>query len=234
MKKLFICLTLLLASLGIVKAQESPVGAWTATSGDITSVLLITPSWFTVTDYRAADFVSTYGGTWQQAGNGETTVAISFNTANPNQVGQNARVPVTMENGQLVTNAIGGGSQRWTRLDDGGGPLAGKWKITARENNGKMNTIPDGPRQTFKILTGTRFQWVAVNLSTGEFFGTGGGTYTFDNGTYTEKIAFFSRDNTRVGAALSFKGKVNGNEWDHSGLSSKGDPIHEVWIKTLE
>lgn len=82
-----------------------------------------------------------------------------------------------------------------------------------------------------KILTGTRFQWVAINQETGEFFGSGGGTYTFDNGTYTEKIEFFSRDSSRIGAELSFKGSVNGNNWDHSGKSSKGDPIHEVWTR---
>jgi len=31
---------------------------------------------------------------------------------------------------------------------------------------------------------------------------------------------------------LSFKGKVEGDNWDHSGLSSKGDPIHEIWTRT--
>jgi hypothetical protein len=72
---------------------------------------------------------------------------------------------------------------------------------------------------------------VAINTQTGEFFGTGGGTYTFENNVYTENIDFFSRDNSRVGASLEFKGTVNGNKWDHSGKSSKGDPIHEEWTR---
>jgi hypothetical protein len=49
------------------------------------------------------------------------------------------------------------------------------------------------------------------------------------DGKYTEKIEFFSRDNNRVGAELSFEAEVKGKEWIHSGKSSKGDPIKEIW-----
>jgi hypothetical protein len=63
------------------------------------------------------------------------------------------------------------------------------------------------------------------------FFGTGGGQYNFKDGTYTEHIEFFSRDATRVGASLSFKAEINKGEWHHSGLSSKGEKIHEVWSR---
>jgi len=94
-----------------------------------------------------------------------------------------------------------------------------------------MNTITPGERKTIKILTGTRFQWAAINTGTGDFFGTGGGTYTFENGVYTEYIEFFSRDSTRVGRTLSFRGYVNNNQWNHSGKSSKGDSVHEIWTK---
>jgi hypothetical protein len=83
-----------------------------------------------------------------------------------------------------------------------------------------------------KILSGTRFQWIAINTHTKEFFGTGGGAYTFQGGTYTENIAFFSRDSSRVGASLRFNGKVEKDGWHHSGLSSSGDKIYEIWNKT--
>ena len=231
MKMLPVFLSLLLSFAGALKAQESPMGAWKSVSGEVTSMLLITPSWFTVTDYNDKSFISTYGGTWTQEGDGEVNVFVHFNTAYNPPVGQKGNVPVTMENGHLITNNASGEKQEWTRVDDGAGPLAGNWRITSRERDGKMTAIPEGPRKTLKMLTGTRFQWVAINTDTGEFFGTGGGTYTFENGTYTEKIEFFSRDSSRVGAALTFKGTVNGNNWDHSGLSSKGEPIHEVWSK---
>ena len=49
------------------------------------------------------------------------------------------------------------------------------------------------------------------------------------NGTYTEQIEFFSRDNSRVGAKLNFQYEIIENEWHHSGMSSKGAPIYEIW-----
>jgi hypothetical protein len=82
-----------------------------------------------------------------------------------------------------------------------------------------------------KILSGTRFQWIAYNVDTKEFFGTGGGTYTTSGGKYTESIDFFSRDNSRVGARLEFDFILDDGDWHHSGKSSKGDPIDEVWSK---
>src|SRR3546814_4443688 len=88
--------------------------------------------------------------------------------------------------------------------------------------------LPLRARRTLKILTGTRFQWAAINVETGEFSGTGGGTYTFKNGKYTENIEFFSRDNSRVGMSLSFEGDLQGDDWHHQGKSSKGDPIYEI------
>jgi hypothetical protein len=80
-----------------------------------------------------------------------------------------------------------------------------------------------GARRTLKILTGTRFQWAAINIETKEFFGTGGGRYTFENGKYTEHIEFFSRDSSRVGASLGFDGKIESGAWHHSGLSSRAN-----------
>src|SRR5574343_326746 len=90
-----------------------------------------------------------------------------------------------------------------------------------------------GPYTTdgYKLLTGTRFQWFAINIETGEFSGTGGGTYQFINGKYTENIEFFSRDSSRVGASLQFSAKIEEGKWHHSGLSSKGDPIYEIWTR---
>ena len=46
-----------------------------------------------------------------------------------------------------------------------------------------------------------------------------------------EQIEFFSRDDSRVGAKLDFEFKLDNGEWNHMGFSSKGDPIHEIWIR---
>ena len=119
----------------------------------------------------------------------------------------------------------------WNRIDTGDGELAGLWQITARTQNGQMVEMKQGPRKTIKLITGTRFQWMAINPETKEFSGTGGGTYTLINGKYTETLEFFSRDNSRVGASLSFEAKIEENRWIHSGKSSKGEPINEIWSK---
>jgi hypothetical protein len=109
--------------------------------------------------------------------------------------------------------------------------LTGDWRIIEREQNGKMIPIQKGHRKTIKILAGSRFQWAAINTDTKEFFGTGGGTYTANNGKYTETIEFFSRDSSRVGNKLSFDFEVKDNNWHHKGLSSTGNKIYEVWTR---
>ena len=59
--------------------------------------------------------------------------------------------------------------------------------------------------------------------------GTGGGTYTTENGKYVENLDFFSRDPNRVGAILEFGFGLKDGDWHHKGKSSKGDPIYEIW-----
>ncbi len=80
-----------------------------------------------------------------------------------------------------------------------------------------------------KILSGTRFQWIAFNVATKQFMGTGGGTYTTVDGKYTENIEFFSRDNSRVGTSLEFNYELKDGDWQHSGKNSRGEPLFEVW-----
>ncbi|HVI44344.1 MAG TPA: hypothetical protein VM802_05725 [Chitinophaga sp.] len=230
MKTLYLLLACLVTGIAGASAQQAIIGAWKSEANGVNKVLLITPGYFSITAYQDKNFLVTFGGTWKPAGEGSVDVKIEFNTDEKSQVGQETTAPVEVSNGRLIT-ADGGGKTEWTRIDDGNGPLAGNWRITGREQDGKMNTFTPSARKTIKLLTGTRFQWIAINTDTGEFFGTGGGSYTFENGSYTEKIDFFSRDSSRVGASLTFKGSVNGGNWDHSGLSSKGAPIHEVWSK---
>ena len=90
---------------------------------------------------------------------------------------------------------VDGFPNKWKRLDDGSpGVLANAWLITGRKRNGEMTQRKPGPRKTMKILSGARFIWIAYNVETKEFMGTGGGTYTTVDRVYTENIDFFSRD----------------------------------------
>jgi hypothetical protein len=227
--KLFFIALFAIATISQSKAQSEVLGAWKATNGGTTSLLLVTPGYFSIAVYDNDGFKSTQGGTWTSSDNGGM-LNIEFNSADTSQVGKQYESSASFEGDQLETT-FNNNTTTWTRVDNGNSKMAGVWQITGREVNGKINEMKPGDRKTIKILTGTKFQWIAMNTKTGQFFGTGGGSYTFENGVYTENIEFFSRDKSRVGASLTFKGSVNGDKWDHSGKSSKGDPIHEEWTR---
>lgn len=129
------------------------------------------------------------------------------------------------------TLKIVGKNDEWKRIDNGApGKLQGAWLMSGRIRDGKTqmrNT--DRPRKTMKILSGTRFQWIAYNVATKEFKGTGGGTYTTKDGKYTENIEFFSRDDSKAGKSLQFDYEFVDGAWHHKGFSSKGAPMHEIW-----
>jgi hypothetical protein len=238
MKKYFplICLVLLLVIVASFHAnhfaQRSLDGAWHRQEGTVKQVLILQDGYFSHTTYDQTNrkFDGTYGGT-MSVGSSELKAGIEFDTKDKDHVGQQKEYSFQLVNSNTLKTNLGGKEQQWTRIDGGATPLAGNWRITARMNNGEMRPMQRSARKTLKLLSGTRFQWMAINPETKEFFGTGGGNYSFQNGKYTENIEFFSRDSSRVGASLSFDGSVSGNIWTHKGLSSRGEPIHEEWTR---
>lgn len=119
----------------------------------------------------------------------------------------------------------------YKRIDNGQSDLAGSWRITDRMRDGEMQAMRLGSRKTIKMITGTRFQWAAFDPESKRFSGTGGGIVSLENGKYTEHIEFFSRNPDRVGANLTFDYAVKGDKWTHSGKSSSGNPIKEIWTR---
>ncbi|GGC29931.1 hypothetical protein GCM10011386_22450 [Parapedobacter defluvii] len=220
--------------------QDALAGAWQTQQGDVIQTAVFVDGYLSHSTYdlKNKKFISTRGGTYTTDGKTLTvtwqydTDKAASNVAADTWVGQSGTFDVTPGN-TLSTN-LSGASASWQRIDSNEGPMAGVWRITGRKQGDEMGQMPLRDRRTLKILSGTRFQWVAINIKTGEFSGTGGGTYTFENGKYTENIEFFSRDNSRVGASLSFDGKIENGSWHHSGLSSAGDPIYEIWDKLEE
>jgi hypothetical protein len=175
-------------------------------------------------------YTGTYGGQWRLDKN-QFIEMQEFNTMKTELIGVEQRAEIKTQKDKLVFKA-GNITQEFTRVDAGKpGELSGAWLITGRMVDGNINKRTPGARKTMKILSGTRFQWIAYNNETKEFFGTGGGTYTTVDGKYTESIDFFSRDNSRVGAKLEFDFSLMDGDWRHSGKSSKGDPIDEIWSK---
>lgn len=237
MKRLIFLLAILSISIAEIKASTL-CGAWEMVpeSGAFNErvVMVATLNYLSISVFEKNLYIRSYGGAFEIKDDGKgveiVELLLEFNDKHPESVGtkimykySRTENEFTLEN-QLKTN--------WRRIDSNTDLLAGLWQITAREGKeGQMNEMRPGPRKTIKICTGTRFQWLAINPETKEFSGTGGGTYTLKDGKYTETIEFFSRDNTRVSASLSFDAKVDNNQWFHSGKSSKGDRVNEIWKK---
>ena len=232
MKKTILILTIFSFSFSL--QAQNVVGAWetyfTTIEGEqLRSVVIFTDKYQVQTTYNAntGEFKDTNGGSWSLSGN-IMTEKVEFDSKNTDRVGSETTFEIVLTDSNLT---IVGNDQQYKRIDSGDpGKLQGAWLMSGRIRDGETQSRDiDSPRKTMKILSGTRFQWIAYNTETKQFMGTGGGTYSTIDGEYTENIEFFSRDNSRVGAALKFNYSLIDGNWHHSGLSSKGEPIHEIW-----
>lgn len=224
-------LLLLFTVLSFSISAQTITGAWEIKDGGEQHHLFFQDGFYFHTVHQGNQFISSQGGTYEVTG-GTIRGKVLYNTADSSSVGTTMDVPFSVSGKELSLQMWNGGVT-FNRVDEGKAPLAGVWRITGRMGeDGKVADIhQSGTRQTYKVLTGTKFQWVAIDPGKKQFSGTGGGSYTFKDGKYTENIEFFSRDNSRVGARLTFDGKLENGAWHHSGLSSKGDKIYEIWNK---
>jgi hypothetical protein len=232
--KVFFLLVLTTITLNVLGQNAAVTGAWELRNGDEQHHLFFQDGFYLHTVHNGSQFVSSQGGSYEVKDN-TLKGKLLFNTADSTSVGTSTDVPFSVSGSQLSLE-LQDGKVNFDRVDDGKAPLAGVWRITGRMgDDGKVAAIHQtGTRQTYKMLTGTKFQWVAIDPGKKQFSGTGGGSYTFKDGKYIENIEFFSRDNSRVGASLSFDGKLEDGNWHHSGLSSKGAKIYEVWSRVKE
>ena len=232
MKKIIVLFICAFASI-VVKGQTI-LGAWetyhTSENGaQLKSVAIVSDAYYVLTTYNVATgkFVNSNGGSWKLEGD-LITQKIAFHTDDSELVGKELSFKVAISNDvlKIVDNNL-----QFNRIDSGApGKLQGAWLMSGRVMDGKTQLRDtSGPRKTMKILSGTRFQWIAYNTQTKQFMGTGGGTYTTIDGEYTENIEFFSKDDSKVGLSLKFNFELKDGKWHHSGSSSKGDPIHEIW-----
>lgn len=218
----------------LIAFSQSPIGAWEMMTQDesgveIRMVVIFSEGYQVATwfDKTTGDFLATNGGTWSVEGN-TMTETVEFDTRDSSRVGTSVNFDFEGDTNRMriVDTEV------WlNRIDDGEpGELVGAWLMSGRKRNGEIQERDTSkPRKTMKILSGTRFQWIAYNTETKQFMATGGGTYTTSDGKYTENIEFFSRDNSRVGASLEFDYQLKNGEWHHSGFSSKGSALYEIW-----
>jgi len=177
--------------------------------------------------YKDNAYISTFGGPFTYR-DGALSVQVEYNDADADAIGQAKSFPLTANADGLQEQSGTIWKKETTKAQD----LDGLWRITGRKQGNEVVQIhQSGTRKTIKLLVDGYFQWMAIDPGAKTFSGTGGGHYTFTGGKYTEHILFFSRDDSRVGAELGFDGELKDGEWHHSGLSSKGDPIYEIWSR---
>jgi len=231
MKTLILVISIFLLTAFSNQEMRDLSGGWHTTTEDgLTGQWIMAEQHFAITFYKGNEFKYTYGGSWDLTKDNQMEFTYEFHTADKEKVGQTERFGYSLKGEKLEIENLS-----WKRKDDNQtGALAGAWLITGRERNGEMHKRTPGARKTMKILSGSYFQWIAYNSETGDFMGTGGGDYTTQDGKYTEIIKFFSRDDSRVGAELEFDYELKEGKWHHSGNSSKGGPIYEIWSDRVD
>tara|TARA_B100000795_G_scaffold69266_1_gene48249 strand:+ start:2940 stop:3647 length:708 start_codon:yes stop_codon:yes gene_type:complete len=232
MKK--ILLLLIFTQLSINVNAQSFIGAWerhhsSEKGEELKSIVIFSDGFQSISTYNAktGKFIYSNGGTWKLTGD-SMTEKVEFDTKDFERVGTEVSFKIEITDSKM---RIVGSEKEFQRIDNGKpGELNGAWLMSGRIRDGKKRLRDTNrPRKTMKILSGTRFQWIAYNTETKKFMGTGGGTYTTRDGKYTENIEFFSKNDSKVGLSLEFNYELINNEWHHKGLSSKGDIINETW-----
>jgi hypothetical protein len=218
-----------------VAMGQIPKGAWKSQEPTgSTSTLIVADNYLTIASYSVLNkhYERTEGGPFTMQGD-QMTYTPEFNPSDTAKVGIPIVFTVSKKDGILTLKYEE--AMVWMKIDESeNAPLAGAWRISERANEGQSELVKihqQGTRKTVKILSGTRFQWIAFDTAIKTFYMTGGGTYTLKNGKYSEKIEFFSKDNNRVGNTVTFDYKVDNGRWDHKGLSTAGKPVHEIWSK---
>ncbi|TXE18749.1 hypothetical protein ES731_09510 [Psychroflexus gondwanensis] len=233
--KRILSLCVIFLSLFISTAQTME-GAWKLTYLDgeaITNrevIKIVKDGYFALGSRDVVDnsFLGAAGGEYRIEN--EKLIEIrDFDTYDDSKIGIEHQYLMTWVNESRIQLSSASSQKVWERVSVNNDDLDGNWVITGRQRDGEMRTMIPGDRRTIKILGGGRFQWIAFNSATKTFGASGGGTYTAQNGIYTERIRFFSKDKNRVGADLEFDYEVINGEWHHRGNSSKGQSIYEIW-----
>ena len=213
MKKIILNLTIIIFT--ITTYSQSDV--YSFTENGIINRIIIDNNYLVMTSYKfdSNKFIKTIGGFYNKEGN-RFNISLEFNSNFKND---------SISQIEIEKKA------NWKKISLKKNDLQGKWLMVGRVRNGnEQRRNLDRPRKTMKFLINGYFQWIAFNTETFQFSGSGGGRYITKNGKYIESIEFFSRDDSKVGLNLEFDYELKNKEWNHKGLSSKGDALHEIWV----
>jgi len=108
--------------------------------------------------------------------------------------------------------------------------IEGLWKIVSYTDIYDIKR--EWMREKYKFVSEERFAWMDYDKETGQVFGSGGGTYTFDRNTYTETLEYYLADSTVIGTTITFTAEIKKGKWYHKGVfkTPNGNiKIDEVW-----
>ncbi|MEL6676279.1 MAG: hypothetical protein AAFR61_28995 [Bacteroidota bacterium] len=106
-------------------------------------------------------------------------------------------------------------------------PLEGTWKMF-RAQWGSSSEAPKETKQEIYKVFGQRHNFF-IYYSEDKFSGAGGGTYTVEEGAFTETLSFFSWDSTAVGTAQTFEWTIQGDTLRQYG-KLKGTDDYEDYV----
>jgi len=178
-----------------------------------------------------AKFVKTLGGFFRIK-NDTLMLRLEFNSNYEKDSIAMLKIPITLKENQVTFTDS---ELLFKASDSNKQALDGMWLFGTRGPDiGQERRGDSKSRKTLKFLVDGRFQWIAYDTKSMQFKGSGGGSYTADDGKYIENIEYFSRDNNRVGAVLEFDYEVKGTDWHHTGKNSKGEPMYEIWMRRIQ
>jgi hypothetical protein len=226
----YIIFSVFFVASNIVFAQITP-GIYFSETANTVHELKVAENYLihTVYEKEPAKFIKTTGGFYETK-DGLLTVSLEFNSDFEHDKLTELKVLFDTKDEQLTLKME---SPLVFKLEvNNEQALDGQWLFGTRgPDRGQKRRGEANARKTLKFLQGGRFQWIAYDTEGMAFKGTGGGSYSAQDGIYTENIQFFSRDNSRVGASLEFNYEIKGDDWHHTGKNSKGEPMYEIWGK---
>jgi len=206
-------------------------GVYISDTDNMRRELKIDDRYMVYSEYRQSPpkFIRTLGGFSRvEAKGGRLVVLLEFNSTYEKDSLRMLSIPMEIDGKNLVLDWTS--KMTFEPLEKKEQDLDGAWLFATRgPDEGQERRGEENPRKTLKFLQDDRFQWIAYNTDTFEFFGTGGGSFSSEDGKYTEIIDFFSRDDSRVGATLDFDYEIKDGDWHHTGQNSKGEPLYEIW-----
>lgn len=225
-----VCIWAILISPTFLNAQIEP-GIYISEVNNVRHELKIDDDYFIHSAYSTSPpkFIKTVGG-FYTLGEDILKVDLEFNSNYAENDLKELAMPIVVEDKKLVLPMDG--DLEFKKSEPIEQDLDGAWLFASRgPEKGQERRDDENPRKTLKFLQDGRFQWIAYNTDTMEFFGTGGGAFTSENGKYVENIEYFSRDDSRVGASLDFNYELKDGDWHHTGKNSKGEPLYEIWTR---